>query len=150
MRFRALRHHHLQGRRTHVVRVAYDVPRRDRLPTFGGRRVRRPTLAEEEQRRTIGLDGPDLRVKPADFNLTGSVGDRDDAVGGAEIHADCNRNHSKTALVTTHAKEKGYVSLPGELRSWQQNPWRRPEHFGNDLCRSARQTLNARVGTSLA
>src|ERR1700678_1610896 len=69
------------------------------------RRVRRPTLAEEEQRRTIGLDGPDLRVEPADQNLTGSVGDRDDAVGGAEIHADCNRNHSRTALVTTHAKE---------------------------------------------
>src|ERR1700678_376308 len=69
------------------------------------RRVRRPTLAEEEQRRTIGLDGPDLRVEPADQNLTGSVGDRDDAVAGAEIHVDCNRNHSKTALVTTHAKE---------------------------------------------
>src|ERR1700691_5340887 len=69
------------------------------------RRVRRPTLAEEEQRRTIGLDGPDLRVEPADQNLTGSVGDRDDAFGGAQIHADCNRNHSRTALVTTHAKE---------------------------------------------
>src|ERR1700679_2838033 len=69
------------------------------------RRVGRPTLAEEEQRRTIGLDGPDLRVEPADQNLTGSVGDRDDAVGGAEIHADCNRNHSRTALVTTHAKQ---------------------------------------------
>jgi hypothetical protein len=110
-------------------------------------RVRRPTLAEEEQRRTIGLDDPDLCVEPADLNMAGSVGDRDDAVAGAEIHADCNRNHSKTALVTTHAKEKGYVSLPGELRSWQQNPWRRPEHFGNDLCRSARQTLNARMGT---
>src|ERR1700691_261976 len=74
-------------------------------------RVRRPTLAEEEQRRTIGLDDPDLRVEPADLNMAGSVGDRDDAVGRAEIHADCNRNHSKTALVTTHAKEKGYVSL---------------------------------------
>src|ERR1700677_4568740 len=69
------------------------------------RRVRRPTLAEEEQRRPIGFDDPDLRVEPADLNLTGSVGDRDDAVGGAEIHADCNRNHSRTALVTTHAKE---------------------------------------------
>jgi hypothetical protein len=46
------------------------------------RRVRRPTLTEEEQRRTIGLDGPDLRVEPADLNLTGSVGDRDDAVAG--------------------------------------------------------------------
>jgi hypothetical protein len=69
------------------------------------RRVRRPTLAEEEQGRTIGLDGPDLRIEPADLNLTGSVGDRDDAVAGAEIHADCNRNHSKTALVTTHPKE---------------------------------------------
>src|ERR1700679_717146 len=68
-------------------------------------RVRRPTLAEEEQRRTIGLDDPDLRVEPADLNMAGSVGDRDDAVGRAEIHADCNRNHSKTALVTTHAKE---------------------------------------------
>jgi hypothetical protein len=60
------------------------------------RRVRRPTLAEEEQRRTIGLDAPDLSVESADLNLTGSVGDRDDAVGGAEIHADCNWNHSKT------------------------------------------------------
>ena len=109
--------------------------------------VWRPTLAEEEQRRTIGLDGPDLGVESADLNPTESVGDRDDAIGGAEIHADCNRYHSKSALVTTHAKEKGYVSLPGELRSWQQNPWRRPEHFGNDLCRSARQTLNARRGT---
>jgi hypothetical protein len=37
MRFRALRHHHLQGRPTDVVRVAYDVSRRDRLPTCGGR-----------------------------------------------------------------------------------------------------------------
>src|ERR1700733_3071390 len=69
------------------------------------RRVRRPAFTEEGQRRTIGLDNPNLGVEPADLNLTGSVGDRDDSVGGAEIHADCNRNHSKTALVTTHAKE---------------------------------------------
>ena len=67
--------------------------------------VWRPTLAEEEQRRTIGLDNPNLGVESADLNLTRSVGDRDNAVGGAEIHADCNRNHSKTALVTTHGKE---------------------------------------------
>ena len=80
--------------------VGVDVHRaqeRVRPRIYAQRRVRRPTLAEEEQRRTIGLDGPDLRVEPADLNLTGSVGDRDDAVGGAEIHADCNRNHSKTA-----------------------------------------------------
>src|ERR1700722_6653433 len=69
------------------------------------RRVWRPTLAEEEQRRTIGLDNPNLGVESADLNLTRSLGDRDDAVGGAEIHADCNRNHSRTALVTTHAKK---------------------------------------------
>jgi hypothetical protein len=37
MRFRALRHHHLQGRWNDVVRVADDIPRWDRLPTFGGR-----------------------------------------------------------------------------------------------------------------
>src|SRR5271155_1757631 len=69
------------------------------------RRVWRSTLAEEEQCRAIGLDNPNLRVKSADLNLTGSVGDCDDAVGGAEIHADCKRNHSITALVTTHAKK---------------------------------------------
>jgi hypothetical protein len=87
--------------------VGVDVHRaqeRVRPGDMAQRRVLRPNLAEEEQRRTIVLDDPDLRVEPADLNLAGSVGDRDDAVGGAEIHADCNRNHSKTVLVTTHAK----------------------------------------------
>ena len=68
-------------------------------------RIRRPTLAEEEQRGTIGFNGPDLRLEPADLDLTGSVGDRDDAVGGAEIHADCNRNHSKTPSSQLMRKE---------------------------------------------
>jgi hypothetical protein len=88
--------------------VGIDVHRaqeRVRPGYMAQRRVWRPTLAEEEQGRTISLDDPDLRVEPANLNLTGSVGDRDDAVAGAEIHAYCNRNHSKTALVTPHARD---------------------------------------------
>jgi len=34
-------------------------------------RIRGPPFVEEEQRRTIGLDGPDLRLEPSDRDLTG-------------------------------------------------------------------------------
>jgi hypothetical protein len=67
-------------------------------------RIRGPPFVEEEQRRTIGLDGPNLCLEPSDLDLTGSIGDRDDTVGGAEIQADGYRNHSKDALILTLAK----------------------------------------------